>query len=306
MKALSIVGLIPLSVCISIVAMSDSQLDMLRQDSVIDILRQDDEQTVLDKWFGAAKDGDVVTVKAILALKSVEVNQKEEYKEKTALHRAAKKGHFDVVQYLIQSGASVHLRNSNGNTPLYCIAMACRHSFTKSVSYKDKLLRIMELLLKSGADVHCQKRGERSVLGHLLIVDRDCGSNALTRKAITLLLEHCSKIPYGIIGIPLHTQQLLDDYKDSYLTIHNGSITGLYEYYVAPYGWFQAVENNDKDAMHTFLDSNAAEVNDKNHDQETAIDIAVKKGHEEIIQFLIEQGSKMPGGMSLIRCLNVC
>jgi len=55
----------------------------------------------------AAWDGDLKRVKKILSGGNVDVNEKDKYGN-TALIRASKWGHIEVVKYLLENGANVN------------------------------------------------------------------------------------------------------------------------------------------------------------------------------------------------------
>lgn len=57
---------------------------------------------------------------------------------RTALHVVCREGHVTIVQYLLHQGASVHLKDSNGITPLQDAVMG---------KHQD----IITLLVKTGA-----------------------------------------------------------------------------------------------------------------------------------------------------------
>lgn len=78
--------------------------------------------------------------------------------ENTLLHIAAFYGHIDIVKYLATK-TNVNICNRNGDTPLH---MAVRHgqnniskflTFEESKKKKDKYFKIVEYLLKKGANV---------------------------------------------------------------------------------------------------------------------------------------------------------
>ena len=57
---------------------------------------------------------------------------------RTALHVACREGHVSTVQYLLHQGASVHVKDCNGITPLLD-------------AIKGKHMSIIRLLVKTGA-----------------------------------------------------------------------------------------------------------------------------------------------------------
>jgi ankyrin repeat protein len=87
----------------------------------------------------AAQDGDLIKLKELVE-KGFSINEFDEL-DKTPLHYAAEKELFEIVSFLIDSGADVNSRNEKnaGNTPLRQIAERCSYEMAA-------------LLIKAGAD----------------------------------------------------------------------------------------------------------------------------------------------------------
>ena len=65
----------------------------------------------------------------------------------TALHLAANKGYYEIVQALINRGALVDARDEQGATPLHLAA-------------NNGYLIVVQELIRAGADVNCQKKNK--------------------------------------------------------------------------------------------------------------------------------------------------
>ena len=76
----------------------------------------------------AARVGDVEKVKTLVKA-GQDVNQRDWRKGRTPLIWAAVEGHTDCVEYLIQIGAQLHLKDKDSNTALH-LASQKGHSST--------------------------------------------------------------------------------------------------------------------------------------------------------------------------------
>ncbi len=82
----------------------------------------------------------------------------------TALHEASRKGNIEIVRYLLQKGADIHLKNYNGLSPLH-IAAYCGEN------------EIVRTLIAAGADVNAKAKDNITPLhtaasmGHADIVE---------------------------------------------------------------------------------------------------------------------------------------
>jgi ankyrin repeat protein len=68
--------------------------------------------------FAAAYLGKFEDVKNYIENDHIEVNHVDDAGD-SALHIACSKGRFEIIQYLVQKGANVNLKNIHGSTPLH-------------------------------------------------------------------------------------------------------------------------------------------------------------------------------------------
>ena len=81
----------------------------------------------------------------------------QDSKGKTALHRAAKAGFVETATILLKHEASVYIRDKDEETPLFD---AVRSTIKKT----DAQLEMIDLLIRSGADVDAINRKDQSLL----------------------------------------------------------------------------------------------------------------------------------------------
>ncbi|KAI0208354.1 hypothetical protein LSAT2_006968 [Lamellibrachia satsuma] len=95
-------------------------------------------------YLRAVKDNELETVKRVVTFfqsNMAFINCQEPHTGNSTLHWACKLGHYDVVLYLLESGANIDQKNSSNQTPLF---FACEGW------HKD----IAHLLIEWGCDVH--------------------------------------------------------------------------------------------------------------------------------------------------------
>ena len=79
----------------------------------------------------AGSDGDLDRVKA--AVSGGEDIDGRDSEWNTTLHEACRKGHVDIVKYLLDNGANTELTNIFDRTPLY---LACKYYFVISMNLR--------------------------------------------------------------------------------------------------------------------------------------------------------------------------
>jgi len=103
----------------------------------------------------ASKKGDVAAVRALLAEDPSLVTFRDA-EQSTALHYAIWKGHRELVELLLESGADINAHNANdhwGTTPLHAAA----HSNN---------VALVKLLAEKGADLHALDLSGKTALDH--------------------------------------------------------------------------------------------------------------------------------------------
>ncbi|GMT49573.1 MAG: hypothetical protein IEMM0008_1112 [bacterium] len=100
--------------------------------------------------FKAVKKGDKKKI-IVLIKKGADVNVKNKYSKKTALHMAAEKGHLEIVKLLIKKGANINARDDSKRSILY-------------LAVKNEHRNIAKLLIQKGADIKAKDENGCSVL----------------------------------------------------------------------------------------------------------------------------------------------
>ena len=99
-------------------------------------IRDGNGDTALHK---AARGGHLQVIQ-VLVSSGADVNMKNKFGN-TALHIAAHEGHLQVVQHLLSSGADVNMKDNDGDTALHMAA-------------RGGQLQVIQVLVSSGADVN--------------------------------------------------------------------------------------------------------------------------------------------------------
>ncbi|XP_070560695.1 uncharacterized protein [Ptychodera flava] len=147
-------------------------------------------------YFKAAKMGELDTVQKLVVFfrkkRPSFINAKEKRTGNTALHWAARNGHYRLVLYLLESGAYIDSKNTNGGTPFFCAV----EGLSKGIS---------QLLVEWGANVHMKNNQSRTAF--------DLVRNDELKTFLTEYYEHLTaSIPKLMDGDTYLLKQLVDDH----------------------------------------------------------------------------------------------
>ncbi|XP_031562875.1 ankyrin repeat and SOCS box protein 13-like [Actinia tenebrosa] len=92
-------------------------------------------ETGLEQFLTAIKEGDIETAKLIYTKKKLQPNVCHVTSGETGLHLAAREGHFECVEFLLKEGADINLLERRGKSALHLAA-------------SNKKLEVVKLLLK--------------------------------------------------------------------------------------------------------------------------------------------------------------
>lgn len=214
----------------------------------------------------AAFDGDTVAARNLIK-RGANVNAKDD-RDWTPLMRASFKGHLEVVRLLVESGADVNGRGENDWTPLI---VACYEANTD----------IARFLIEKGADPDARSSGSGELTAlHLasskgdlatvkVLIDGGANVDVRNNTNATSLIVACSEEAFEVAKLLIQ----------SGANVNDGNSQGLTPLHVAAYKGNAEVARMlvDKGAD---IDARDSELG------VTALDIAQKIGHTNIIQLL--------------------
>jgi len=108
----------------------------INEDDIID-KQIIDKQILVQKLIYTSSTGDIAKVDKILKHPDINIDDID-YDSRTALHLAAAEGHFDLVKYLVEHGATIDIKDRSGNTPY--------SESTLHIGEKDSFQRISSYL----------------------------------------------------------------------------------------------------------------------------------------------------------------
>ncbi|KAL9951628.1 hypothetical protein ACROYT_G044329 [Oculina patagonica] len=190
----------------------------------------------------------------------------------TPLHMAAFNDHAVIVRYLLEQGASVDPRDKLLRTPLF---LAAGEGATDSV----------QMLIDGGADVTIKDVDLRScvrvAVGHTAtmeaLLQQRAAFRLITEKDITGFAPVHYAAKYG------HLQNILmfmERNKAATTVTSHGLDTALHG--AARYGWHEVVEA---------LLSGRSSINLKDSQGKTALHFACVKGHDRVVELLLNLGA---------------
>ena len=221
----------------------------------------------------AAKYGNVEIVKALVengaSVHSIDNDSM------TALHVACYEGHLDLVKYLIDAGAHLNCPDGRGRSPLF-----------NAIGYNH--VDVVKYLISEGGIVNCVD----NIGWTPLIESVVCGYFDL----VTVLLNNCANvhIPDRNGNTPLHhacsrlssaQQMCLIATNIDYNMRHLSTLTPVTQRAI------RHIYSYVYEIVQVLIDF-GAEVNAKNVDEETCLDIAVTTEKHQVINMIISAGGE--------------
>ena len=200
--------------------------------------------------------------------------------ETDELFKKVMRNDIKAVKELIASGTDINQQNKTyGHTPLI---IACDYNYVD----------LAKLLISEGADINI--RGED---GSTALIAAGSNSQELVEILISKGADIKAKMVNGtgvftqcINGILMErvSMQLAEILLAKGADVDESATTGD----AAGYTPLMAAARNNKLELVTFLIKNGANVNAKSKDGSTALSLAVKKGHQDIINVLKSNGAE--------------
>lgn len=230
---------------------------------------------------------------------------------RTMLHHAANEGARNIVDHLVDAGANVDIRDSQGHTALsgigedyrrpnvedaYChIAkrlidagadVDSENRFGYTVIYyavRAGHVRLFDLLVASGADVHCPVEG-----GHTVFHVAVCNNHRELihkLKDMDVDIHACKDSGYNALDDALNNPEILALLLSWNVSPHEGDHLLINAVY------YHQSEEAVRLLLEAGIDTSPKKYNRKYEEDETALDIAYRKGNDNIIKMIEDYDS---------------
>ena len=219
----------------------------------------------------------------ILLDKGVRVNVKDDYGN-TPLHYATaisiEKENYEIVKMLIDAGADVTIKNEYGNTPLYaaCSPLPYLDASGERCLIYEYQIPIIELLIDVGADVNegnALFKANAEVTKVLLNAGADIHNTNVDSN--TILLDAIGRGDYEKFMV------LIDVGTNLNTQVENG-----YDYF-RRMALYPTNEGHIK-ILHKLLDA-GIDVNSKDKNEQTVLQITLQKGNAMLAEELLKAGA---------------
>ena len=207
-------------------------------------------------------------------------NQKE-----CPLHYSARAGDTDLVEVLLDNGATIDVQNSFGQTPLYLAADNVNHLEGEDIHTVD--LRLLELLVERGASLDITDTNgltpimTAAMKGHLpvvkLLLEAEASLMERDLKEQNILHLAAQQNRHEVIAV------LLEGREGEVLALIKApdQIENTALHVAAASGSLETVRELLKEAY-------AADVDQKNWDEQTACHLAATNGHSDVLALLLQ------------------
>ena len=261
----------------------------------------DDGSTSL---FLASRNGHTETVRYLVGLPEVDVNHRV-MNNCTALYCAVKEGHTDVVQVLIDAGADIDTDNSDRHSPLL-------------LASRSGALEVVKVFVEAGAGVRVTDFNGRTCLslaarnGHAetvryLVGLPEVDVNHRDMYNCTVLDCAVKERRPAVVRVLIDAGAYIDTKnEDGHSPLHCASTSGALEVVkvlVEAGAGVNVTDNEGRTCLllaasnrHTWIvrylvGLPEVDVNHRDSNNETALSCAVKKGHADVVQVLIDAGA---------------
>jgi ankyrin repeat protein len=219
----------------------------------------------------AASQGDLKTVKILIRSNPELLNKKDEGRGWTPIGLAAFSKHKAIVEYLIDQGADVNVKDKTLWTPLHA---AVRGGDTE----------VIELLIKSGADVNARTFRDESPLSFAAGIQNN--------EVVSLLIQHEADVFHTMTDGETYLHFVSElGFEDITATLIKAgcNVNSRKRYGLTPL--HMAAAYGHSEIAKTLL-KNGANPNVKSDEHGTPLDLANAGSHSEVEKILLKAGAK--------------
>ncbi len=223
----------------------------------------------------AIDEGNVELAKYLIS-KGADVDVQNLFSKATPLHSAVDKGSFEIAKLLVLQGANINAKNSDQESPLY-------------IAVKRGRLEVAKFLVSQGAELNTRNRRGKYLLHEAASLGDLEQVKFLISKGVIINAKDKNDL------CPLHDAAVRGNLEvTKYLISHGADVNAKgawgeqWGVFGQTLGWTPlhvSAHQGHLEVVESLI-SHGADVNAKNNEDETAMVLAKKRGHKEIVTLL--------------------